>query len=303
MNLFKPKDTYLIFGGSSEKPVPGLGSNPKSGVVIDYFLTSNADSLDLKLEVLKDGEVIRTVTNKKPGQFKSWQGGPPKPEVIQSKEGYQRFIWDFRRDALPAVDNVFVFGDYRGARVGPGEYKLRLTLQEEQQERDFAILANPNVSVNASDYEEQQMMLEEIEEMIDDIHRSVNQMRSARGQLQGYKALLEDKEEADELKKLGDSLVARIDTWEANLIQPDQKTFQDVINYNNRLNAELMYLKGFIDNADPKVTQGAKSRLEDLKGDWEVYRKERDAIIENEMEAYNSKYRELSIPAIILKED
>ena len=64
-----------------------------------------------------------------------------------------------------------------------------------------------------------------------------------------------------------------------------------------------MYLKGFVDNADPKVTEGSKTRLEDLKQDWTVYRKERDAIVDNEMEAYNAKYRELDFPAIIIKED
>jgi hypothetical protein len=146
-------------------------------------------------------------------------------------------------------------------------------------------------------------MLEEIEDMIRDIHESVNQMRSARKQLHGYEELLKGREGTEDLVKLGDSLVSRIDSWEENLIQPDQKTFQDVINFNNQLNAELMYLKGFIDNADPKVTEGAKSRLQDLKTDWNVYRKERDAIIDNEMKAYNAKFRQLGIPAIILDEE
>ena len=301
--LFKPRSTHLIFGGSSEEAVPGLGSNPKSGVIVDYYLPSNADSLDLKLEVVQDGEVIRTVTNKKPEKFRTWQGGPPKPSVLPSDQGYQRFVWDFRRDVLPAVDNVFVYGDYRGSRVGPGTYTLRLTLGSNTQEQEVEILANPNVPGDLSDYAEQQQMLEEIEKMIEEIHESVNQMRSAKKQLKGYEALLKDNDEARGLQELGDSLITRIETWETNLIQPDQKTFQDVINFNNRLNAELMYLKGFVDNADPKVTEGSKTRLEDLKQDWTVYRKERDAIVDNEMEAYNAKYRELDIPAIIIKED
>ena len=300
--LVKPKDTYLIFGGSTEKGVPGLGSNPKSGVIIDYYLPSDADSLDLKLEVLKEGKVIRTITNKKPEKFKTWQGGPPKPQVLPSQKGYQRFTWDFHRDEVPAIDNVFVFGDYRGARVGPGNYKLKMSLQGETAEQDFVILANPNTGTNMTDYAEQQEMLEDIEGMIRDIHESVNQMRSARQQLQGYKKLLKNSDEAEELIKLGDSLIARIDKWEASLIQPDQKTFQDVINFNNRLNAELMYLKGFVDNADPKVTEGAKRRHEDLEKDWSVYQKERDAIVKNEMGSYNAKYRDLDIPAIIIEE-
>ena len=303
LKLFKPRDTHLIFGGSSEQPAPGLGSNPKSGVIVDYYLPSDADSLELKLEVLHEGEVIRTLTNKKPEGFKTWQGGPPRPVVLPDKQGYQRFTWDFHRDELPAIDKVFVFGDYRGARVGPGKYGLRLSLGEESVEQELLILANPNASGSVADYKEQQEILEGIEAMIRDMHESVNQMRSAREQLKGYGKLLKDRQGAEELASLGDSLVGRIDTWEANLIQPQQKTFQDVINFNNRLNAELMYLKGIIDNADPKVTEGSRKRYEDLGKEWAVYREERENLIDKEMKAYNDKFRELNIPAIILKDE
>ena len=145
-------------------------------------------------------------------------------------------------------------------------------------------------------------MLEDLAGMITEIHSSVNQMRSARDQLKGYKKLLKDNESTEGLLSLGDSLIARIDTWEKNLIQPDQKTFQDVINFNNQLNAEIMYLRGFIDNADPELTQGARERFKDLQADWKVYSDERDAIVKNEMAGYNSRFKELNLPAIILEE-
>ena len=102
--------------------------------------------------------------------------------------------------------------------------------------------------------------------------------------------------------QLGDSLLGRIDSWERNLIQPDQKTFQDVINFNNRLNAEIMYLRGVVDNADPELTQGSRERFKDLKDDWQVYSDERDAIVKNEMARYNDKFKKLNLPAIILEE-
>ncbi|MGB5481180.1 MAG: hypothetical protein WBM91_08885, partial [Eudoraea sp.] len=89
---------------------------------------------------------------------------------------------------------------------------------------------------------------------------------------------------------------------EQNLIQPNQKTFQDVINYNNQLNAQLMHLKGFVDNSDPKVTQGAKERLTYLLEDWKIYENEKKAIVNTEMAAYNRMYTDLGLPALILKE-
>lgn len=300
--LFKPKDTYLFFGGHSEKPVPGLGQNPKEGVTFDYYLSKEGDSLDLKLEILKGSKIIRIITNKKPKDFKSWPGGPSKPVVLPSKKGYNRCTWDFRRETLPSVNKVFVFGGYSGSRVSPGSYTLRLTLEGTSSETNVTILPNPEVEASTTDFEEQQAVLERIENTIRDIHGSVNQMRSAKSQLETYAKLLKDNPKAGELVEKGKVLIERIDTWERNLIQPDQKTFQDVINYNNRLNAELMYLMGFIDTAEPKVTQGAKERLNDLLADWKTYENERNAIVNTEMLAYNAMYRELELPAILLKE-
>ena len=71
---------------------------------------------------------------------------------------------------------------------------------------------------------------------------------------------------------------------------------------NNKLNAQLIQLMSYIDQANPKVTQGAKDRLKDLMKDWQVYKTERDAIINSEMQAYNALYKSLNIPALIIED-
>ncbi len=302
VSIFKPKDTYLIFGGSSENPVPGLGQNPKQGVTFDYYLNEDADSLNLELQVLQNGKLIRSITNKNQKDFKSWPGGPAKPAVLPSKKGYNRFTWDFRKETLPAVDKVFVYGGYSGSSVAPGTYTLRLSLNDIVVETTVTILPNPKVSAAKADFDEQQSVLDQIENTIKNIHESVTQMRSAQTQLKDYEELLKENKIAKDLLEKGKDLIKRIDSWEQNLIQPSQKTFQDVINYNNQLNAELMYLKGFVDNAEPKVTQGAKQRLADLLDDWKTYEDEKNAIINTEMSAYNKMYTDLKLPALILQE-
>lgn len=301
VQVFKPKDTYLIFGGSSDKPRPGLGDNPKSGVTFDYYLAKDADSLDLKLEVFDGDKLLRTYTNKKPKNFKTWPGGPSKPQVLASKKGYNRFTWNFRRENLPSIDKVFVLGGDSGANVGPGTYTLKLTLDEISSETEVTVLANPKANSSPAAYEEQQALLDNIESTLKTIHESVNDMRSAKSQLEGYAKLLKDNDDASELLEKGEALTKRIVSWEENLIQSKQKTFQDVINFNNKLNAQLINLKGYIDVAEPQVTAGAKERWADLKKDWQVYANERKAIVNDEMKAYNTMYKELSIPAIIIK--
>jgi len=299
VQLFKPKATYRIFGGTSKGT--GQGQNPKSGVTFDYYLGKAADTLDLKLEVLQNSKVIRTYTNKKPKDFKSWPGGPAKPQALPSKKGFNRFTWDFNREALPAINKVFVFGGLSGSSVDPGNYTLRLTLDEDTVETNVTILPNPTINSSTNDFVVQQKMLVTIENTIRDIHESVNQMRSTKTQLNKYAELLKDNENAKSLIEKGDALIKRINSWEENLIQAKQKTFQDVINFNNKLNAQLIQLKSYLDQADPKVTKGAKERYDDLMKDWQVYKNENDAIINTEMNAYNALYKSLDIPALIIK--
>ena len=300
VQLFKPKDTYRIFGGVSK--ATGQGENPKSGVTFDYYLDKAADTLDLKLEVLQNSKVIRSYTNKKPKGFKSWPGGPSKPQILPSKQGYNRFTWDFNRAALPSIHKVFIFGGLSGSRVAPGNYALRLTLEEDTVETMITILPNPKMNSNPQDFIAQQKMLVTIENTIRAMHEAVNQMRSTKTQLDAYAKLLKDHENATHLLEKGETLSKRINSWEENLIQVDQKTFQDVINFNNKLNAQLIQLKSYIDQADPKLTKGAKERFNDLMKDWEVYKNERDAIIETEMNAYNILYKSLNIPALIIND-
>lgn len=300
IKILEPKDTYLIFGGSSDKPRPGLGDNPKSGVTFDYYLDKNADSLDLKLEVLQGDKLLRTYTNKKPKKFKSWPGGPSKPKILPSKKGYNRFTWNFKRESLPAIDKVFIFGGDSGSNVGPGNYTLKLSLDEISSETQVNILANPKLNSTANDYATQQELLEALDAALNTIHKSVNDMRSAKAQLDSYAKLLNDNERTTALLEKGEALTKRIVSWEENLIQSKQKTFQDVINYNNKLNAQLIHLKGYIDAAEPQVTKGAKERWADLQKDWQVYETEQKAIVDEEMNAFNDLFKKLAIPAIII---
>ncbi len=302
LSIVKPKDTYLFVGGK----VPagnGLGENPASGVTIDYYIPEVKDSLDLQLEIVHNGSIIRTITNRPPKDFKTWAGGPPKPAVLPSANGYNRFTWDFRKETLPAVDNVFVFGNYQGAKVAPGTYTIRLKANKEVAETSVTINPNPNLDTSPAQFAEQQVVLSQLEEMITEIHTSVNEMRSVKTQLSHYKHMLKDNKNASELLKKGDSLRKRITSWEENLIQTQQKTFQDVINFNNKLNSEVLYLKDFIDSPFPQVTAGSKQRLLDLQRDWQTYKTERDAIVTTEMATYNSMYSQLKVPALVLKKE
>jgi photosystem II stability/assembly factor-like uncharacterized protein len=300
LKLLKPKDSYLIIGGNSK--ATGQGQNPKSGVTLDYYLPLEADSLSLQLEVLENDKVIKTFLNKKSKNFKSWPGGPSSPQTLPSKKGVNRFTWNFKRADLPPVDNVFVFGSLMGSTVPPGNYEFRLTLEDEVSTTKVEILQNPAIKAKKEDFEEQQSMLANIYTTIKEIHESVNEMRSAKKQLLNYDKLLKGRKKYETLITHSDSIKKRITKWEENLIQPKQKTFQDVINFKNQLNAQLINLSSYIDQPDPTVTEGDKKRLNDLLDYCKAFKNERDLIINQEMADYNKKFKVLNVPAIIMKD-
>ncbi|THH39948.1 VPS10 domain-containing protein [Neolewinella litorea] len=298
--IVQPKPTYRYnFSTPSEAP-DDAGQNPANGIIFDYYLPEVTDSTRLTLDVLNDaGEVIRSYGNQ-PEKAKNWPGGPPPATALPAKAGLNRFNWDLRRATLPAVDGIFVLGDYRGSLAGPGTYTLRLASGSDTVSTTAQLLPDPNIEATPAQYAAQQKLLTATEDAVRDIHRSVNRMRRVREQVKGLNERLREVSGAEDLVTKGEDIVRRITDWENNLIQPDQKTFQDVINFPNRLNAELMNLKSRVDGAVPIVTEGAERRLEQLTADWQRYRQVLDRIIAEDVADFNATYRELNLPALIV---
>ena len=300
ITFIQPAPTVKFTMGSGARPL--RGTNPMAGVTLDYYLPHNwVDSNELKLEILDmNGNIIRTMTNQKPKGNKRWEGGPPPPQVIPNKGGLNRTNWDLRRETLPAVENVFVQGDYRGHSVAPGKYTLRLIAGEKVEETTCEVLADPRLDVDEKVYAKQQTMLMEIENSVYDIHESVNRLRIVKTQLGSRVKLLEDMEDVRELLEKGKKVEKAITDWENNLIQPNSKTFQDVINFKNQLNTELLILKGVLDSHDPTPTAGAELRLGEVMKMWKTMKAEMEYIIQEEVGGFNKMYADKNLPILIL---
>ncbi|MDB4582333.1 glycosyl hydrolase [Draconibacterium sp.] len=302
LQLYAPKTTYKFT--FQEAGPANTGHNSLPGVIFDYYLPhSFADSIELKLEVLNsNGEILRTMSSKKPEKFKTWVGGPTPPKTIPAKPGLNRTSWNLAKDDLPAVDNIFVLGGFAGNSVSPGTYTLKLTYDSVSVEQNVELLADPRLNATTQDYKEQQDMLEEIETTFTDVHFSVTRLQKVKTQLRSRLELIEKDESLEELKNTGDTALENITKWEENLIQPRQKTFQDVINFENKLNAELNRLRSSIDSYHPKPTESEKERLQELTGEWEKWKTEMERIISTDIEEFNSQYKKSGLPTIIVPE-
>ncbi|MEL6925595.1 MAG: glycosyl hydrolase, partial [Bacteroidota bacterium] len=227
--------------------------------------------------------------------------GPAPPAVLASKPGFNRASWDLRRASLPAVDKVFVYGSYSGSMVPSGKYKLRLSTEKVSKEVDVEIKSDPRVSYPAAAVAKQQQMLNDIDAAIADVHSSVNRLRSVKDQLQNRLALIKKLDNMEDLCAAGNTAMQNIKQWEQKLIQAQQKTFQDVINFPNQLNAELMTLKGVVGGqGNPMPTKGAQDRLQDLMDMWKMRKAEMNRIIKEDVGSFNALYQQKKLPVLIV---
>jgi len=280
--------------------IPGLGRNPENGVILDYYLKEKADTNKVTLDILdKGGNVIRSYSNQKDETFKSWPGGPAPKQTIPAEAGVNRFAWDFRTQGLVGVPGVFVMGDHSGHRVAPGKYKARVTYKGQSSEADLEIIADPKITATAAEWTAQQEFLKQTGDQFEDLHKSVNSMRQVKKQLETLNESLKNDPTAKDLVQTGKDLIKKIDQWEANLIEPRSKNFQDVINFPNKLNAEFLQLRSIADTHDPRLTKGAQDRARDVQADWAKYRQQMNELVQKDINNYNRMFKEKNLPAVI----
>ena len=218
------------------------------------------------------------------------------------RSGMNRFVWNFRIDDIKLVPDVSFFGGYSGYRVGPGQYSVRLTMGEESTTQSFKIQQDPRIDIRNRDQNEHQSLMADLYSQINDLHSSIVKARSIRSQIQKMNERLKEKDAVQDLIQSGESAIEAIDNWEGNVVQTKMETFQDVVNFLNRLNAHMLNLLSTIDGSDPPLTQGQRQRYADLSEEWESYKKKLNQIMNNEISEFNRLYKKEDLPAVIIPE-
>jgi hypothetical protein len=228
-----------------------------------------------------------------------YPGGPAAATLLSAKKGHNRFLWNLRNENIsPDVKNVFVYGSYDGYAVPPGKYKAQLNFNGTISETEMIVLANPAISATATDWNEQQQILASITASISEMHQQVNELRKIRKQLVHHSDILKGVKPAEKVLDEAKKLIEGIDAWESNIVEGRIQNGQDVINWPSKLNIEFFNIKRLADAADPKITQGIKTRLADLQSQWNVEKVKVEAI-KKSLAAYNTLYKSQQLEALI----
>lgn len=293
--LFAPRDAWHTSSGNMRNANNfSLGQNPFNGAEVRYLMSldSEEDTTEFKVEFLDDqGKVLRTFATETENN----------KDTVSYKPGMNTIKWNLRTKALETPKGIQPFGNTGGYKVGPGNYLVRLTYGDQSLESPLKVVKDPRYQGSESDYSERVRMIKEINTMIDDLYTYVIEMRSVNNQLKSWEKVLEemDKVEDESLMETCKALQKNITSIENQLIQPKQKTFQDVINFLNQLDANILYLRSMVDGGEPPVTKGEKDRLNDLQTQWEAHKSEIDKLMSEDLVAFNNSMKEAGIPYIV----
>lgn len=297
---------YSMFDANKmdEKNSPiTTGANPSTGAVIYYHLGDNADSIKNLCLIVKDlsGNVLRTFCNKLPERKTSNNSIQEEP-VLSVKKGLNRFVWDLRRMNMPTIDNVYIEGSYSGGKIAPGSYTITLKVDDSEQSVPFVLNADPRNKSTASDYAKQDELLKSIETDVADIHVAVVRMRNLSKQVQGLMDLIDGDKSKEALLKQGKSILEKVTKWEEQLIQSKSQSYDDVINFVNKLSANYIFVHGEAGGNIPYITAGHQSRFNELHEEWMLYKNQMDQLLKTEVSTFNELCKTLKVEHVMLPE-
>ena len=307
LSLFNIPDVYRVSGysifdsnGEEKSKYPNTtGANPSTGAVIYYQLPDSVKSISIEVKN-QAGQLVRSFSNK-PKSSNSNNSFRNEP-VLDTKKGLNRFVWNLRGQGMPTIDNVYIEGSYSGRKIVPGTYTVLLKVDGVEQTTALQLHADPRTNSTAAEYAAQDELLAKLEKDVTDIHVAVTRMRGLTKQINDMVKLVENDNSKSEMVTLSKSLIKKISEWEGKLIQPKSQSYDDVINFVNKLSANIIFVHGEVNSNVPYVTAGQKARYEELHAEWLVYQKEMEQLMNKDVADFNALCRTLSIANVILPE-
>ncbi len=293
VHLFDVEDSYDILYSAMRRQGP-LGKNPYYGIEFKYFIReiNEEDSIELRVEVLDvDDNIIRTFSSNE----------TLKSRKININVGYNNIKWD--GDVEGFVPPVGVMtprgsdGYMKSYSVMPGSYSVRFTYGDYTKTSEFKIHSDPRHELSSELIKNKESLLKNIHNDIDDIYSSLEKLQSAREQILDLQTRFSSEDNYSDIYELSKETIKVINGVESSLISPKQKTFQDVINFRNQLDAQFFDLLSKVDRNVPPVTNGELERFEDLHKKWMDIKSDYDKVI-GSVDRINKLIIEKSVPFI-----
>jgi len=316
--LFQPKDSYRMPGGGGF-PLPStatVGRNPANGVVVYYSLKSKP-ATDLVLEFFDGEKSIRKFTQKvaREGEASSSSaaqtppapagegggfGGGGAPPPLTTDAGLNRFVWDTRYPEATRFPGMILWaGETRGPKLPPGNYQVKLTVDGKTLIQNFAVKADPRLTIVPADYAKQLDLGLKIRDKLTETHNAIIQIRDVRKQVEDL--LKRVGAQSKPINDAGTALNKKLTAIEEMLYQTKNQSNQDPLNFPIRLNNKLAALAGVVGSAESAPTAQSYAVYDELVLAIDAELQKLSQIMRTDVPAFNQLVRDQNIPAVVVK--
>jgi photosystem II stability/assembly factor-like uncharacterized protein len=241
-----------------------VGRNPPRGVVIDYYLAQEPAG-DVSLTFMDaGGEIIQDFSS---------QSDDDRDLPVGS--GMNRFIWDMRYPGTDLPPSAGALPDFESSDhsppsrpvAPPGQYAVRLTVDEQDFEQRFEIQKDPSVPASDADLRAQFELMVAIQGRVADVADLVLEIRELRVQVAARRAELPEESGAEIDRSLAqlDDIEGILTIWMGSEAHPMMFGPPGLIQ-------KLSRLSGAVIAADAKPTAAMYAVFEDLSRRFETQR-------------------------------
>jgi hypothetical protein len=190
------------------------------------------------------------------------------------------------------------FGGTTGTRIGPGSYKVNMSCGGiDAGSFNVRVDDDPRSDISIQSHLEKQALLNHLYHATQDVFDEVKNIRYVRNQITTFQER-EGVEADSTLFNKGKVIIATLDSLEKTIVQAKQKTQQDIVNFPNQIDGQLMHIQRTIDDSYPPVTQGQKDRASDIMQSWTEKRAFLNTYLSTELVDYNNMIRARDVPFI-----
>src|SRR5262249_36854268 len=227
-----------------------------------------------------------------------------KERLLSVESGLHRVVWDLHYKGAEKIKGAKV--DAGNPKAGPlaipGNYTLRLVVEDKPTTAPLVIAADPRTIVPVAELAEQLKFALSLRDDITRLSRTVEQLRAVQQQLANRNELTKDDSNADELRKKSQEVIAKLDALEAKFHNPKAQVAYDILAQKGggKLYSKLTTLYEAAMDGDGLPTQGVREVyaaqaqiLKQLEADW-------SKLIADDLKGLNELAKKLDLPHVIV---
>jgi DNA-binding FrmR family transcriptional regulator len=277
--LFQPKDTYRMRGGSRKGSLTS-GTNHPDGVITYFNLKDYKEDDGVSLTYFDTkGDTIKTFSTK------------DKKNMLKVEKGANQFVWDMTYDGAERLPGMILWwASLEGPRAIPGNYKVSLNVNGNEQSQPFTILADPRAESTIADMEKQFEFIKDVNKTMDKAHKSIKKIRNINGQLSAFQKQYRDDDNVKDLVEKAKSLEEQLSNIEKELYQTKNRSGQDPLNFPIKLTNKLGHLNSLVGMGDFAPTEQDVAVKNELTSKIEKQLEAFNTILNDEVKAFNAAF-------------